>query len=85
MTHWNLIDCNVVALEAISKTREPIYPDNRLFFRNFKQAMEDDSHDKARGNKVLTQSLYEKLSRYYPLPRGLAAWTRVELLPQGRN
>ena len=76
---------DVVALEAISKTREPIYPDNRLFFRNFKQAMEDDSHDKARGKKVLTQSLYEKLSRYYPLPRGLAAWTRVELLPQGRN
>ena len=86
MTHWNLIDCNAVALGVISKSREPMHSKPQLARRYLKTTVEDDSRrDRGWGNCVLTRPLFGKLSCYYPVRQGRKTCSVVELLHNGRH
>jgi len=86
MVHFNLIDWNTVALEAVATIREPVYPEHRLFKGKTKQIAQVKKGAKAeRKRRKGTRELNEKLSRYYPLPGDQGVWRSPELLLKGKH
>ena len=86
MTHSNLIDPNAVALRIVQDRRRPIYPGPRLIKGQTVRSMAGSKQaERDRRNRARTRLVYEKLSRYYPLPRDETAWATTRLLPEGRH
>jgi len=85
MTHFNLIDWNAVALEAVETIREPVYPTPRLLKGKGKQTTDGKKAKAERRRREGTRELNEKLSRYYQLPGEQPAWGCPELLLNGKH
>jgi len=86
MAHFDLIDCNPVALEVISTIREPVYPEPQLLTGKGVRTKEgskgpDDEHNRRKGTRELNQ----ELSKYYQLPGKKAVWGSPELLLKGKH
>ena len=76
-----------MALEAISKSRLPIYPDHRLLVRKGERTMEGNrGADVEYKRRNLIRKINEELSRYYPLPgKNKKLWTAGRLMNEGRH
>ena len=89
MSHFDLIDWDVVALEVIKTRRGPVYPKSQLSERKSGKPRKAgvrgpdlERHDRVREG---VRSLYEQISRYYWLPAYEEVWVVTALLEEGRR
>ena len=79
------IGYNVVAAMIIGKKRVPVYPKPNLKKGTVERTVFDSEYaKKEHERRNVDRRLYEKLSRYYPLPEGKREWARPPLLVKGK-
>lgn len=86
MVHFDLIEWDAVALEAVKTNRLPVYAGPRLIKGTGKRTAEgktapDLEYEKRKG----TRDSNEELSRYYELAPKQAAWGCPALLSRGKH
>ena len=86
MAHFDLIDGNAVALEAVKSIRAPVYAEPRLAKGTGTRSAEGQKvPDEEYKRRKETRELNEGLSRYYPLKVNQSAWGCPELLLKGKH
>ena len=81
-----LIDCNAVAAEIIPTIRPQVYLEHRLKKgRGVRTAKGTKSADDEFERRNMERSLYQELSRYYPLGCKRELWARPSLLLKGKH
>jgi hypothetical protein len=86
MAHFDLIDWNAVALEAVMTARAPVYPEPRLLKGKGRRTAEGDKFpDAEHKRREETRELNQELSRYFQLPGAQAVWGCPELVLKGKH
>ena len=84
--HPDLINLDVVALEAVKRRRKPVYSEPRLTKGAGRRTTQgkkasDVEHRRREG----VRELYEELNQYYQLATIQAVWGCPELLVKGKH